>query len=433
MQLQTRIRSAAAGFLSSKAFADLLRRIARGKRALTGKPPTVHYFHQVNDPYSHLAVQKLDALRQQYTLPFIAHLVSESADAFKGSAEHFAHWAQHDASAIASGYATTLNIVGTPTAEQIHMANLRLGALIDNDTFAAEATAVGTELWEHSISLDAVEAARTTETHNALATGNALRKQLGHYAGAMFYFDGEWYWGVDRLHLLERRLIDEGYASAKATPTVPPPRATNTAGFNAEQITLEYFPSLRSPYTAVGHQRVLALIERSGVSVKLRPVMPMLMRGVPAPPAKQRYIITDAAREGRFHGAPLGRIVDPFGDPVKAAFNLYAGAEALHQGMDFVTAYLSAAWQQGIDIATTKGLQQVAHNAGIDWQAMIDAAAQTDWQTLLDENLKALTHANLWGVPSFRVSGGDNPEPFACWGQDRIWRVEEEIAKRITE
>jgi len=62
MQLQTRIRSAAAGFLSSKAFADLLRRIARGKRALTGKPPTVHYFHQVNDPYSHLAVQKLDAL-----------------------------------------------------------------------------------------------------------------------------------------------------------------------------------------------------------------------------------------------------------------------------------------------------------------------------------------------------------------------------------
>ena len=100
--------------------------------------------------------------------------------------------------------------------------------------------------------------------------------------------------------------------------------------------------------------------------------------------------------------------------------------------MAFVTAYLSAAWQQGIDIATTKGLQQVAHNAEIDWQAMTEAATRVDWQALLDDNLYALTHANLWGVPSFRVSGGNNPESFACWGQDRIWRVEEEIASRIT-
>ncbi len=432
MQLQTRIRSTAAGFLSSKQFADLLQRIARGKRVLSGKAPTVHYFHQVNDPYSHLAVQKLDALRHQYTLPFITHLVSESADAFKGSAEHFAHWAQQDASAIASGYATTLNIVGTPTAEQIHMANLRLGTLVDADTFAVEAKAVGTELWEHSIHLDSADTEHTTAAQNALETGNALRKKLGHYAGAMFYFDGEWYWGVDRLHLLEQRLIDEGYASANATPIVPLPRATDTTDLNAQQITLEYFPSLRSPYTAVGHKRVLALIERSGVKVELRPVMPMLMRGVPAPPAKQRYIITDAGREGRFYRSPLGRVVDPFGEPVKAAFNLYAGAEVLNQGMAFVTAYLSAAWQQGIDIATTKGLQQVAHNAEIDWQAMTEAATRVDWQALLDDNLYALTHANLWGVPSFRVSGGNNPESFACWGQDRIWRVEEEIASRIT-
>ena len=54
MQLQTRIRSTAAGFLSSKQFADLLQRIARGKRVLSGSAPTVHYFHQVNDPITTL-------------------------------------------------------------------------------------------------------------------------------------------------------------------------------------------------------------------------------------------------------------------------------------------------------------------------------------------------------------------------------------------
>ena len=99
--------------------------------------------------------------------------------------------------------------------------------------------------------------------------------------------------------------------------------------------------------------------------------------------------------------------------------------------MDFVTAYLSAAWQRGVDITTTAGLQQVADEAGINWQAMVDAAAKVNWQTLLDANLQELTDAALWGVPSFRVSGGNNPEPFICWGQDRIWRVEEEIAKRL--
>ena len=88
MQLQTRIRSTVAGLLSSTKFAALSRHIARGRRRMSGMAPTVYYFHQVDDPHSHLAAQKLNQLRQQYALPFITHLVSASADDFKGSAEH---------------------------------------------------------------------------------------------------------------------------------------------------------------------------------------------------------------------------------------------------------------------------------------------------------------------------------------------------------
>jgi len=43
-----------------------------------------------------------------------------------------------------------------------------------------------------------------------------------------------------------------------------------------------------------------------------------------------------------------------------------------------------------------------------------------------------MLEAGLWGVPSFRVSGGSKgTEPYCCWGQDRIWRVENEIVNRI--
>ena len=61
-RLQTRIRSQAMRLMASEAFMGLSRRRARLKRRLTGQAPVVHYFHQVDDPYSHLAVQKLDAL-----------------------------------------------------------------------------------------------------------------------------------------------------------------------------------------------------------------------------------------------------------------------------------------------------------------------------------------------------------------------------------
>ena len=158
--------------------------------------------------------------------------------------------------------------------------------------------------------------------------------------------------------------------------------------------------------------------------------MPMLMRGIPAPRAKQRYIITDAGREGRAHGAPFGRIVDPFGDPVKRAFALFPGAAAAGLDMEYVSAYLDAAWFEGVDITTEKGLRTVTTKAGIDWESLEPASRQENWEAKLEENLNAMLEEDLWGVPSFRVSGGNKDEAFACWGQDRIWRVENEIAER---
>jgi len=229
---------------------------------------------------------------------------------------------------------------------------------------------------------------------------------------------------------LEQRLIAEGFGTASHSLCVPEPVATDTTDLHASSVTVEYFPSLRSPYTAIGHARVVDLVARSGVTLKLRPVMPMLMRGIPAPFAKQQYIIIDSAREARARDVPFGHIVDPFGEPVKNAFALFPAAMTLGKGMDFVTAYLAAAWADGIDITTEAGLQRVASNAGIDWGALQRSRQGTDWEAVLEHNVNEWLAAGLWGVPSFRVTGGNDATAFACWGQDRIWRVENEIARR---
>ncbi|HEY5681803.1 MAG TPA: DsbA family protein [Pseudomonadales bacterium] len=427
MKLKTRLRSAAMRQLSSAAYLEKQRAKARKLRQRKGEPPVVHYFHQVDDPYSHLAVQKLDELDDRYDLAFQPHLASKPGEDYRGSAAHFDHWARKDAASVAADYGTRFApAINAPAGDAVDAANRVLSAHLDRDDFARAAVSIGEALWSDQ---RIAEPADAHDGLRAVAEGNDLRRALGHYQGAMFYFEGEWFWGVDRIRLLERRLIDEGFGSSE-TLCVPEPTPTETSGLDTSSVLLEYFPSLRSPYTAIGHARVLDLIARSGVCVRVRPVMPMMMRGIPAPRAKQRYIITDAGREGRAHGAPFGPIVDPFGDPVKRAFALLPGAAAAGREMEYVTAYLNAAWFEGVDITTQKGLRAVATNAGMDWAALEQASRQENWEAILEENLNTMLKEDLWGVPSFRVSGGNSDEAFACWGQDRIWRVENEIASR---
>ena len=432
MNLKTRLRSTGMRYFSSAGFQEKQRTKARKLREKRGEQPVVHYFHQTDDPYSHLAVQKLDELKEHYNLPFRPHLASKSAAAYQGSSAHFDHWARIDAESVAEAYGTIFSpSTDSPDVAAVALANQTLVPHLNKDAFAQTAIDLGEALWANQ-PIQTSSDKQSAET--ALHQGNELRQRLGHYQGGMFYFDGEWYWGIDRIRLLEARLIEEGYAHGDPSTCVPQPTAVDTSHVDASNIQLEYFPSLRSPYTAIGHQRVLDLISRSGVSVEVKPVMPMLMRGIPAPRAKQRYIITDAAREARVHGVPFGPIVDPFGPPVKRAFALFSGAAALGHTMDFVTAYLAAAWHDGIDITSDKGLQQVAANAEIDWGDLQQASQNIDWETMLNDNLNSMLQANLWGVPSFRVPGGngtDKDQPYACWGQDRIWRVENEIASRV--
>ncbi len=436
MEASTRIRSTAMRTFTSAGYLNFLRRKARLKRKLRGDKPSVHYFHQVDDPYSHLAVQKLDQLKAAYKIPFTPHLVSKPAVEYQGSSIHFEYWALRDALSVAQAYGTSFpqrpDLKQSLDPAALAAANNLLAAHLDAPDFARIAFDTGTALWSDAPMTDLSTPPAGAE---ALREGDALLRKLGHYLGGMFYYDGEWFWGIDRIRLLEARLRDEGYGNDNnGDLCVPEPVPADTSNLTISDaitpIVLDYFPSLRSPYTAIGHQRVLDLLQRSGVTLNLRPVMPMMMRGIPAPRAKQQYIITDAAREARVRQIPFGRIVDPFGEPVKRAFALFPGAMALDKGMPFVTAYLSASWAEGIDITSEAGLRQVATRAGIDWHELQQAAQGSDWEKLLDDNVNDMLAAGLWGVPSFRVSGGSIEVPYACWGQDRIWRVENEIAAR---
>ena len=404
---------------------------ARLKRRLRSEGPTVHYFHQVTDPFSHLAVQTLDRFSARYRVDVKTHLVPATETAYAGDAERFEPWQRTDACDIAPFYGLDPTSSEAPEGQAIAQVEALLAGQTTAAGFAAVAVEAGHSLWQgRQPAVADVEPASKEATAAALQAGKALRTRLGHYYSAMFWFDGEWFWGVDRLCHLERRLIDEGLSRAPDAPLcVPRPVPPPAVAPHHADVTLEYFPSLRSPYTAISFRRTMAMVDRLGVRLSLRPVMPMMMRGVPAPAAKGMYILADTAREAAFYGDRFGHMVDPFGEPVRTAFSLFPWALEQGKGREYLQSYLDAAFADGIDITSQRGLAKVVERAGLSFAQASSHLNNPTWEAVLESNVQDMLTAGLWGVPSFRVSGGGRP-PFSCWGQDRLWRVETEIIRR---
>jgi 2-hydroxychromene-2-carboxylate isomerase len=258
------------------------------------------------------------------------------------------------------------------------------------------------------------------------AQGDALRKRAGHYLGGTFYYAGEWYWGLDRLHFLEERLREEGLCPNPSAPLIAPVHEVALAPLPgpgaATGTTLDYFLSFRSPYTYLALPRVRALAAHHGAELRLRFVLPMVMRGLPVPVEKRLYIVSDVAREAQRLGMDFGNAVDPVGKPVERGYALLNRAIAAGKGIEFAASFLQGVWADGLDAGSDAGLNAIAARAGFDAAWVQAALTDTSWQALAEANREDLLAQELWGVPSFRVN--DRP---GHWGQDRLWVIEQEL------
>ncbi len=433
MEPQTLLRSAYMRVMTNPIRRSASHLSGMARRLISRQPPTIEYFHQPDDPYSHLAVQRLRCMDRRYLVKIRPHLVSAPAAEFIGDSERYPAWALRDAQDIAP----YLDLDFPAEADAITPGRLqafrqKLAAMLTSEDFATKAYELGQAFWSGE-PLGGEPGMSRTATEARIQEADSMRTRLGHYAGAMFYFEGEWYWGVDRLRHLEVRLRDMNLCHDAVTPLCArEPRFKSATGANAANVTVEFFPSLRSPYTAISYVRVIDLVKRSGATLKLRPVMPMMMRGVPAPRAKGRYIMSDAKREADAAGVPFGRIVDPFGEPINLAFSLYPWACERGKAVEYLGAYLGAAFSKGVNITHEKGLQRVVESVGLNWEEGRKVLGKDGWQAELEANVNAMLADGLWGVPSFKVYGGTSQDAYTTWGQDRLWRVETEIASRAT-
>ena len=409
------------------------------QRQANNQRHTVEYFHQVDDGYSHLAAQALAALAERYDIDLQCHLVDGPAGANAPEPELLVNLSRYDASKIAPHYKLDFpENLDAPTVTLLKLARSIL-ANLNNQDFVAHAATVGHALWSGSEvalqELGKVHGFSSLEEEKAkYENGNTRRDSLKHYSGAMFYYGGEWYWGIDRLYHLEQRLSDLGADRQPNTAVIMPKQEVKAGQLRDNgSLTLEVFASVRSPYTAMIFDRALELAQTTGVALQVRPILPMVMRGVSATREKGIYIFSDAAREARASEVPFGQFYDPIGEPSRRCFSLYPWACTQGKGNELLSSFLSAAFAEGVNTNKESGLRYVVEKAGLEWASAKQVVGQNGWQDTLEENRLAMYESGLWGAPSFRLLDRNNKVVLALWGQDRLWLVAKEIERLLGE
>jgi len=408
-------------------------------RKRTGERHRIEYFHQIEDGYSHLAAQLLRPLLEQYDVELVCHLVRVPHDDNLPEPELLLPLSRYDAENIAPHYGLRFPANSdAPDPKLLDLAE-RILAGVSQQEFPAASVAVGDALWSGKIAeLDALAdrlgSVPRSEADLQLDRGTARRSQLKHYSAGMFYCGGEWYWGADRFYHLEQRLIEAGVCNRSGSPLICPRPAIEAGPLKDNgSLTLEFYPSMRSPYTSMIFDTTVKFAEEVGVNLELRPVLPMVMRGVPATRQKGLYIFSDAAREAEALGIDWGNIFDPVGEPVRNCYSLYPWACGQQKGTELLSSFLRAAFFEGTNINSRKGMMKVVEAAGLSWEEAAGIMGNRDWEEELETNRLAMYDFGSWGVPSYRLIDADRNVVLALWGQDRLWLFAREIQRLLRE
>lgn len=420
--------------LLDRRYRTLRRGLAELRRRLTLRPHVLQVFLQLDDPYSYLLSYYLAEVARHYKLELRYYLSQALHSEFTPEPALLAEYALADCALLAAEFDVPFLDVGSaPVVEHRRRLLDFLAEEQVEDDFTETFNKALSSYWrgdnEGTARLISRPQPASRDTSVLIGQNQLLLRKLGHYSSAMICYGGEWYWGVDRLQHLLRRLDGLGanrggkgsarLAAMQQAMQLQLPAAVPDSA--AGLPPLEMFHSFRSPYSYLALPRIYKIAAAFGLQLKLRPVLPMVTRGLPVPQQKLRYIVHDANREAERLGAPFGRIADPLGKGVERCMAVFPHAEQQGKQCEFLQAAGIAIFGAAVDVATDEGMRKVTAKAGLSWPEVEAAMAQDDWQSQAAENRAALAATGLWGVPSFRIG------EIALWGQDRDWLLARKI------
>ncbi len=397
-------------------------------RVLRGGRRRARLYYRADDPYSHLLVQVAPRLTEEFGIEIEVVPVSAAGLEANPAPEMLRAHAIRDAAILAEHYGLSFPIDATPPPEdRVRRAHALLLEPRSPDARIQLAIELGEAVWRE----DAGALARLVERYGgvsgeevtpALDANYAALERAGHYQSGMLHYGGDWYWGVDRMNHLEARLHGEGLEGSLGLADTRSPSLDSLVGSVDRDSTVRAYISFRSPYSYVALPQLLALRDRFGVKVEVRPVLPMVMRGLAVPSTKRLYIAFDAKREADRKGIPFGHVCDPLGKGIGYCMSLFFGYGEGRE-LELAHAIGRGIWTEARDVAHVPDLIAMAERVGISEADVRAAVGERDWKQPAQAHRDTLTGLGMWGVPTFHVGN------YVTWGQDRIPFIEGAIER----
>ena len=187
--------------------------------------------------------------------------------------------------------------------------------------------------------------------------------------------------------------------------------------------SIDYYFATQSPWTYLGHDRLIALLRSSRREVNVLPVdfgrVFSVSGGLPLPkraPQRQAYRLVELRRFAEHLGLPLN--VEPRYFPVDGtASALLITSVAEQDGMDaamrLAGAVFAACWREQRDIASDGTLAELLDETDLPGERLAQSKS-AETQARYDAHTQAAIDAGVFGAPTYVVEG----EMF--WGQDRL-------------
>jgi 2-hydroxychromene-2-carboxylate isomerase len=187
--------------------------------------------------------------------------------------------------------------------------------------------------------------------------------------------------------------------------------------------TIDYYLAPQSPWTYLGHERLVHIAKAAGATVRVMPMdlgkvfptsggLPLGKRA----PQRQAYRLVELARFSKALNLPLNlhpKFFPVSGDPAAKliiAVDMHHNTEA---ALAITGAVLSAVWQEERDIADATTLAALLSELHLD-AACLALSNTPEVQARYDSYTQSAIDTQVFGAPTFMVEG----EMF--WGQDRL-------------
>lgn len=193
--------------------------------------------------------------------------------------------------------------------------------------------------------------------------------------------------------------------------------------------TIDYYYSHLSPWSYLGHQRIIEAAKRSGTALNFKPIdagkvfsvsggLPLAKR----PVQRRNYRLAELRRWRDETGLPLN--LQPKHHPAPDGCSARMAIAAQLSGLDIgalTFALMRGCWVEDRDLSDESTVAEIASAQGFDGPALLEKSKTDEVAERFGKYTDDAVEAGVFGMPWYVVDG----EPF--WGQDRLYFVEKKL------